>query len=342
MLLVKKALEDIQVLLQDDRSADGIVHPTSIGAALKLNQQIKSIISSLRVSSITEDDVTVDVLGAIFEQLQVTSSYLLAMDDLRIKNQLSDLIENVVVALLTPAKILDVWQYIVSPIANGSIYYIVSHMARTVVTRPTTLGTNAQIDMDDTTGWEDLELNIKIYQSLLRATLPYNDIVTSLWTFPVYEQHLLEPSEVVGESKPAWYILLNECGHHINRHLRENLFHFLSSLFQAQDFKAVYMTLPLADDKQHTSSRWIDVVMHILPSGLEDDWTQIRYAATMVVQHLLEFLSRDATQRSETDALLRLYAPSIVPRLCVNRFHAAPSVQSASTMAIGKKDSILL
>eukprot|EP01033_Poteriospumella_lacustris_P016845 gene16845-12057_t len=224
-----------------------------------------------------------DALEAIFEQLQVTSAFLLAMEDLRIKNQLSDLIENVVISLLSPRRMLNVWQYIISPIANSSIYYIVSHMSRKVVTRPTALGNTAQIDMDDTTGWEDLELNIKIYQALIRASLPYHDVVTSLWTFPVYDDQNLEHGQSEGnrDPKPAWYILLKECGHHINRHLRENMYHFLLSLFQAPEFKAAYLSLPLTDPLATSSRRWIDVIMTSLPSGLEDDWTQIRYAATM-------------------------------------------------------------
>lgn len=331
-----KALEDIQVLLQDDGSADGIVHPASISAALKLNQQIKTVVSSIKISLVNDDEISTGALEAIFEQLQVTSSFLLAMDDLRIKNQLSDLIENVVTSLLSPSRILNVWQHIISPIANSSIYYIVSHLSRKVVKRPTALGSTAQIDMDDTTGWEDLELNIKIYQALIRASLPYNDVVTSLWTFPVYEQnpdHEHSSLEVSGDPKPAWYILLHECGHHINRHLREGMYHFLSSLMQAPAFKAAYLSC-LLTDPQATSSRWIDVIMTILPSGLEDDWTQIRYAATMVLQHLLEFLSQDDRRREpdslHADDILRAFAPSIVPRLCVNRFHTAPSVQTAS------------
>eukprot|EP01033_Poteriospumella_lacustris_P007225 gene7225-5200_t len=234
-----------------------------------------------------------DALEAIFEQLQVTSAFLLAMEDLRIKNQLSDLIENVVISLLSPRRMLNVWQYIISPIANSSIYYIVSHMSRKVVTRPTALGNTAQIDMDDTTGWEDLELNIKIYQALIRASLPYHDVVTSLWTFPVYDDQNLEHGQSEGnrDPKPAWYILLKECGHHINRHLRENMYHFLLSLFQAPEFKAAYLSLPLTDPLATSSRRWIDVIMTSLPSGLEDDWTQIRYAATMIHEALLGCLN---------------------------------------------------
>lgn len=335
MMIANKALVDIHVLLQDDRSADGIVHPSSISAALKLNQQIKTVVSSIKTALVNDDDMPTDALEAIFEQLQVTSAFLLAMEDLRIKNQLSDLIENVVISLLSPRRMLNVWQYIISPIANCSIYYIVSHMSRKVVTRPTALGNTAQIDMDDTTGWEDLELNIKIYQALIRASLPYHDVVTSLWTFPVYDDQNLEHGQSEGnrDLKPAWYILLKECGHHINRHLRENMYHFLSSLLQAPEFKAAYLSLPLTDPLATSSRRWIDVIMTSLPSGLEDDWTQIRYAATMVLQHLLEFLSREDSCGPESvhyDAILRVFAPSIVPRLCVNRFHTAPSVQTAS------------
>lgn len=338
-------LQVIQSLLRDDEHDDGVVHTSNVMQSLKLAQQVKAGIASISSSTLV-DHSEFDNLESIFEQLQLTSAFIMSFSDLRIKGQLPELIEASVKVLLKSHSYQRVWEVVVYPIAVSSLQYIVSHLSRKVVTRETNLGPVTEIEMDDTTGWEDLELHIRLYQGLLKGSQLNVDIVTSLWAITVYDEDYtaVRNEDSVDSVKIvcAWSIILERCAQHINRHLRENFYNFLSQFLSSVAFQPILLSLPLSTSttvllvKESSRNTWIDLIMKQLPSGLEDDWTQIRYAACEVLDKLLAVLTSSsfASSLSQStisfESLMKKYSGSILPVLCVNRFHAAPSVQSSA------------
>lgn len=333
---LERALEDIQVVLRDDSQENGVVHPATAVASLNLSKQINASILSVR----NDNEVKDLDLSAIFQQIQLASAFMMASDDERIKNQLPDLIRNSVKYLLSSNDFKQVWEIVVYPIAVSSLQYIVSHLSRKVVTRSTVLGTRAEIEMDDTTGWEDLELHIKIYQSLFQGCVLNKDMVVSLWSVCVYSESDVENVTAPSEDRSlepitAWQVLLQSCANHVNRHLRENFYSFMEKLIESSDFQFGLLSTKFAESQQYQSTdtkascSWLHILMEQLPIGLEDDWTQIRYAACTVLDKILLRASCD-NQIVTVESLMQKYAHSILPRLCVNRFHAAPSLQSCS------------
>jgi len=75
-----------------------------------------------------------------------------------------------------------------------------------------------------------------------------------------------------------------------------------------------------------------------LVTGLQDDWSQIRHAASMACQSFLVSLTADMTSNNANSdvnntahsPLLSLYWSDLLPRLCMNRFYPAVSVQTVS------------
>jgi hypothetical protein len=89
----------------------------------------------------------------------------------------------------------------------------------------------------------------------------------------------------------------------------------------------------LVDTAWHEIETYKSYVIFIrdsLTSGLEDDWSQIRHAASLACQSfLLAF---------QGSALLDTCWPLLLPRLCMNRFYPAVAVQTVSQAT--RRDSL--
>ena len=60
--------------------------------------------------------------------------------------------------------------------------------------------------------------------------------------------------------------------------------------------------------------------MPIIAQGLADNWSQVRYAAGLSVRSLYNVIKNDKE-------LTTLYNPSLVPRMCINRYYVAEGVR---------------
>jgi len=99
---------------------------------------------------------------------------------------------------------------------------------------------------------------------------------------------------------------------HPNRFMRETSLKLLTSLIDSS-FKSDELSLTIGKTEELAPK-----VSESIAKGLEDNWSQVRYAASVCVRHLLEF--------SPVPVKERLY-PLLIPRMCLNRHYVAEGVR---------------
>jgi hypothetical protein len=139
--------------------------------------------------------------------------------------------------------------------------------------------------VDDTTGWKSLETSLSALQTIMAAT---------------------------GEAFVAGGFLdadlaevLTHCARHLNRHVRAEAFGCWDAL--------AGVCPPDEMDERHA-----DAMVRIFKGGLEDNWSQVRYAASVATR---TFMCRTAPARR-----VRHHA-ALVPRMCMNRYYIADGVK---------------
>jgi hypothetical protein len=196
-------------------------------------------------------------------------------------------------------------------IANG----LHSNLSRSISKRPALIG-DPLINLDDTTGWHRLEAFVRLYHGLVRGVIKRDTPGEDVFLFIVSETIILD-----GMKKELdWYELgIESMAKHINRHLREMTFYFLANIFDDISPKSLENPLIVKFCRRCLSQ---------IPDGLGDDWSQIRYASSKAFLSLFRLLSK--LNLTIVDDFYCLQLPQLIPRICLNRYHPARSVQSVS------------
>ena len=157
--------------------------------------------------------------------------------------------------------------------------------------------------LDDTTGWRALETNWQCLAALVSA------LGEDYWT----------ESPLEGEQKQQ--MLLEDCQQsaveHVNRHVRAAAMAVLEQWVVAAAASPDHSSLVTA-----TTSPLRKATVAVLRTGLADNWSQVRMAASVLCRVFLTTLQRIAGDDSVND----IY-PAILPRMCLNRFYLAQGVK---------------
>lgn len=189
-------------------------------------------------------------------------------------------------------------------IKDVSIYHDLGHTLldgikrtfhRVETTRPVVLGYETQVELDDTTGWKSLETYFCAYIYLVQGC----------------GKPLLSNPNLVTDQE--YELLVTNASTHINRHIRQVSLNFID---------VIVTSLRGSEASQSNSVPWDDKILsrccQAIALGLQDNWTQVRFAATVACRTLLQALSEQDRQ----------YAwPKLLPRLCLNRHYVAEGVR---------------
>lgn len=153
--------------------------------------------------------------------------------------------------------------------------------------------------LDDTTGWRALETNWQCLAALVSA------LQSQYFTeFPVSEEWLQDCQF--------------SCVTHVNRHVRAAAMAVLEQCVMATDGapseeKEALLQTPTSPLRQ--------TLIAVLRTGLADNWSQVRMAASVLCR---VFLTRLPNYNLQTDKAL---LAALLPRMCLNRFYLAQGVK---------------
>ena len=268
-----------------------------------------------------------DVDEDLMESVRVALLTLLELDEERVRMKTAEALRDIV-------KDLFLRQYFHDETEGFGLtmmYGIASNANRGLTLRPTTLGDSSMIAMDDTTGWHFLEsYTLAMHSTLLGLA----DSGSSKGRETFWE--LLDAEvELEGERVKTVDAVLVTAGRHRSRHVRERAQCFIANFFAlstacVNDVVKVAMTRPCGEGQ--TAKTLLDLALEVVAEGLEDDWSQIRYVATDALDKVLSACMCVTEKNDLTEDTLTLgtHWATLVPRLCLNRFHAAKSVQTLS------------
>jgi hypothetical protein len=105
---------------------------------------------------------------------------------------------------------------------------------------------------------------------------------------------------------------------HINRFVREISYFVIGAIFltSAEIFSS---SDPVQSQVDHFREFSGDLVP-IIAQGLGDNWSQVRYAASIAVRSFYAIAKEDTVMREK-------YDPILVPRMCMNRYYVAEGVK---------------
>ena len=165
--------------------------------------------------------------------------------------------------------------------------------------------------LDDTTGWRALETNWLCLAALVNA------LSRHYWTeFPLEKKNNNDDGVVLLKH------CLYSCIEHLNRHVRAAamtvLEHWILAAAASDDANVRSMLLPSStSDPPHPLRT---AAKAALTTGLADNWSQVRMAASVLGR---TFLTRLQALDSPLDDLY----PTLLPRMCLNRFYLAQGVK---------------
>ncbi|XP_071507896.1 uncharacterized protein [Diadema antillarum] len=151
----------------------------------------------------------------------------------------------------------------------------------------------------DTAGWNHLETWMRCLQSVIEGC--------GSQFLPFIDQELLD--------------LIFQTLTHTNRFVRETGFYVCSSLVSCStSLEDGVENMELSDGHvTNTILQHGDQLAHHLALGLADNWSQVRLAASTATRHfLLNLPTESARQR---------FYPTLLPRLCLNRYYVAEGVR---------------
>jgi hypothetical protein len=168
-----------------------------------------------------------------------------------------------------------------------------SSLTRSEISRPTNLGADSNILLDDTTGWNNLESNLEqLHQIIFREE--------SMKLFDNFQDNI-------------WDIVISQTSVHINRHVRHITHVFIEHLVETH--------LSMIKRKMYDKSILNQLdhrIVSALCEGLADNWSEMRLVACHSSRAYLLSLTEDEQSN---------YWPDLLPRLCLNRFYSAEGVQ---------------
>nr|CCA23759.1 conserved hypothetical protein [Albugo laibachii Nc14] len=155
--------------------------------------------------------------------------------------------------------------------------------------------------LDDVSGWKALETSLCAWKFIIEGNgkmfLRESDSQQIDWPF----QYL---------TAPLFDLLTKQSVFHVNRHVRVVGLDIVSVLCNAATLECLCQV-----------GKFTQKLCECIVRGLQDNWSQVRYAASISVRAFLFKLS--LKDREE-------YYPIIVPRLCFNRYYVAERVQKHS------------
>lgn len=146
--------------------------------------------------------------------------------------------------------------------------------------------------LDDTTGWRSLETNWQALASYIAANTSED-----YWKNHSLDGALLEACEY-------------SCITHVNRHVR------------AAGIAVLEQWIKIASPEALTESELRDTTVKVLRDSLADNWSQVRMAASVLCRTF--FLQLQKYNISNLDE--KVY-PTLIPRMCLNRFYLAQGVK---------------
>ena len=167
-----------------------------------------------------------------------------------------------------------------------------SLLVREECSRPTNLGTEKEIALDDTTGWKDLEVKLLRLQ---RQILSIDLLMLDLKLFE---------------------LVISKAGVHINRHIRQCTQVFIEKLIIQQ-----YLNKTLDIEQITYRNNLHKLIYDITCYGLDENWCEIKLASCKSSRVFL--LSLTQGERKQ-------YWSGLLPRLCMNRFYTADGVKQYS------------
>lgn len=322
------------------------------------------------------------------DKIRVYVLNLLDHTEARIRNQVSDLIKATSYRLygqpLSGAG--SNISHFHNDLASMVVQKILQTWTRSNTTREAILGDIQRIQLDDTTGWSHLESYLQALQALVIGISSHSvsEAVQFMHSIAVPSNLLMKNEGSTVELTPSdrmdgLVLLITLTSEHINRHVREVTYKFIAQLLgQRRNMTNLSTNQPsnlpgsytqqsnkVADDAWYTvpgGEEAADRMVTAVLKGMQDDWSQIRLAATQACQAFLTSLMSAATTtanatttsilkaapitaRTATSVdsvvhdsgsgtkngnLLSKYWADLLPRLCMNRFYPAAAVQSVS------------
>jgi hypothetical protein len=169
---------------------------------------------------------------------------------------------------------------------------IANNFQRTSDTIPDQISGRNDVAVDDTTGWKALETSVLALKAFVHSIgRPF--IEKGNWTEDLMEYTCRGASE------------------HVNRHVREASFGLIASVIGAAGSLQGEGAIPMGGKLKAEFSR-------VIGTGLADNWSQVRFAASVANRALLDALPEEG--RDE------LY-PLLLPRMCLNRYYLAEGVK---------------
>ncbi|CAM9947665.1 unnamed protein product [Sphacelaria rigidula] len=148
------------------------------------------------------------------------------------------------------------------------------------------------VAVDDTSGWKALETSL----------LALKEFVDALGRSFIDDGHLTQ--DTVG-------YIVSGATVHINRHVREASFQIIRSILDACG------TLS-GSDAPPQGKILASTFAEACALGMQDNWSQVRYAASVANRSLLKALSAEDREA---------FYPRLLPRMCLNRYYLADGVK---------------
>mmetsp|Transcript_30782 Transcript_30782/g.31331 ORF Transcript_30782/g.31331 Transcript_30782/m.31331 type:complete len:751 (+) Transcript_30782:229-2481(+) len=209
---------------------------------------------------------------------------------------------------------------------------------RTESTRPAVLGPKTRVELDDTTGWRSLETTVIAFKQLLtgycsRTSFAVSTSTATLETCgPTQQETGTEESSrdricALLDSKQLnddiFALLITDLSTHINRHIRQVCLDLICIVISA--LRTLHWSEPRVPNLCVR-------VTEALKTGLQDNWSQVRYAACVTCRTFLLALSEEERE---------LVWEALLPRVCLNRFFVAEGVrghtQETWRLAVGTR-----
>jgi hypothetical protein len=219
---------------------------------------------------------------------------------------------------------------------------IKNNLERKIIQRPVLLGhdmgepTEEMINIDDVTGWQRLESFLHLFHAVIMGIVLRNDNSFS----NVFDLLRSLPTTAIKERESDdfdWYeVMISSMACHANRHFRELTFNFISRFVDNVPSSSLSSELDFLESSEWETRRTsrcnslslFHTFLSLIPSGLEDDWSQIRYSATKAFHCLANSLVALGIEVSHS--FYQETIGRIVPRICLNRFHPAKSISTLS------------
>ncbi len=151
------------------------------------------------------------------------------------------------------------------------IQAIDDNFERTTPALPNEVGGGRKIALDDTSGWKALETSINVLRTFIRAIgRPFID--RGYWS------PILMSFTCLGASK------------HLNRHVREACFGLIDTVIQEMGGQHDQAGDGDIDDVKSSSLEMMKEFSEVIASGLADNWSQVRFSASVANRALLRSL----------------------------------------------------